>query len=131
MAASNIFVQPIHLGLGAKAKVQPPMAGMEWYADYAARTADDGREGRLVSAFSFTENWRVWEMHPAGDEVAICLSGTMTLHQELADGTCATVTLEAGESIVNPPGCWHTADVDGPVSALFITAGAGTEHRPR
>ena len=26
---------------------------------------------------------------------------------------------------------WHTADVAGPATALFITAGLGTRHRPR
>jgi quercetin dioxygenase-like cupin family protein len=70
-------------------------------------------------------------MHPAGDEAVICLEGAMTLHQEMGDGSTATVTLGPGEYAVNPPGCWHTADIDGPATALFITAGEGTEHRPR
>ena len=26
---------------------------------------------------------------------------------------------------------WHTADIESEASALFITAGLGTEHRPR
>ena len=51
--------------------------------------------------------------------------------QEHADGTAATVTIVAGEYVVNPPGTWHTADVEGAATALFITAGVGTEHRPR
>jgi hypothetical protein len=29
------------------------------------------------------------------------------------------------------PGCRDTADVDGAASALFITAGLGTQHKPR
>ena len=43
----------------------------------------------------------------------------------------ATLTLGAGEYAINDPGTWHTADVDGSATALFITAGQGTEHRPR
>ena len=39
--------------------------------------------------------------------------------------------LDAGQAIVNPPGVWHTADVDGEATALFVTAGLGTEIRPR
>ncbi|TFG91990.1 MAG: hypothetical protein E4H11_10040 [Myxococcales bacterium] len=58
------------------------------------------------------------------------LSGRMTLHQEL-DGGVRTVVLEAGHAIVNPPGVWHTADIEGEASALFITAGMGTENRER
>ena len=55
----------------------------------------------------------------------------MTLHQEMADGSTASVTLGPGEYAVNPPGCWHTADIDGEASALFITAGMDTELKPR
>lgn len=131
MTHPNIFKQPIHLGLGATAVPQSELTGMEWYEDYAKRVADDGAEGRLVMAYSFTENWDVWEMHPKGDEAVICLVGGMTLHQEMADGNKASVTLSAGDYAVNPPGCWHTADVDDEATALFITAGMGTEHRPR
>jgi mannose-6-phosphate isomerase-like protein (cupin superfamily) len=131
MTQPDIFAQPLHLGLGATAVIQPPFTGMEWYAAYSDRNAADGAEGRLVSASRFTENWDIWEMHPSGDEVVICLSGAMTLHQEFADGTTACVTIGANQYAINPPGCWHTADIDGEASALFITSGLGTEHRPR
>jgi len=55
----------------------------------------------------------------------------MTLHQEMADGSKASVTIGAGDYAINPPGAWHTADIDGEATALFITAGMGTQHRPR
>jgi mannose-6-phosphate isomerase-like protein (cupin superfamily) len=104
---------------------------MEWYEDYAARSASDGIEGRLVSLYTFTENWDSWEMHPSGAEVVLCTAGAMTIHQEMTDGSRATVTLGPGDYAINPPGAWHTADVAGEATALFITAGFGTEHRPR
>jgi mannose-6-phosphate isomerase-like protein (cupin superfamily) len=122
---------PLHLGLGAKALPQPEFTGMEWYARYAARAAADGNEGRLVSLYTFTESWTNWEMHPAGDEVVVCTAGEITLIQEAPGGAERRVTLQAGEYAVNPPGVWHTADVSSPASALFITAGLGTDHRPR
>lgn len=122
---------PIHLGLGARAVPQPEFTGMEWYAAYSDRNAGDGREGRLVSMYTFTENWTSWEMHPAGDEVVICVAGTMTLHQEKPDGSAETLTLAAGEYAINAPGVWHTADIDESATAVFITAGEGTQHRPR
>jgi quercetin dioxygenase-like cupin family protein len=131
MTAPRLEERPIHLGLGATAVAEPPFTGMDWYAGYGERHAGDGAEGRLVSMYTFTESWDSWEVHPAGAEVVLCLEGAMTLHQEHADGTAETVTIGAGEYAINPPGTWHTADIDGPATALFITAGLGTEHRPR
>lgn len=122
---------PLHLGLGATAIAQPEFTGMDWYEGYGARHSGDGKEGRLVSMHTFSENWGSWEMHPEGDEVVLCLSGVITLHQEMRDGSTATMTICAREYVVNSPGCWHTADVEGEATALFITAGLGTEHRPR
>ena len=130
-AVHDLRTHPVHLGLGAVAEAQPAFTGMEWYAAYSTRTAADGAEGRLVSMYDFAESWDSWEMHPAGDELVVCLSGAITLHQELADGGARTVHLGPGEYAINPPGAWHTADVDGPATALFITAGEGTRHRPR
>lgn len=120
----------IHLGLGATATVQPPFDGMPWYAAYGARNASDGAEGRLVSMFSFTEPWTTWEMHPKGAEVVICTAGEMTLVQEI-DGEVKRTTIGPGEYAINPPGVWHTADVSETATGIFITAGLGTEQRPR
>ena len=39
--------------------------------------------------------------------------------------------LNPGEYAINDPGVWHTADVESEATALFITSGEGTEHRPR
>jgi mannose-6-phosphate isomerase-like protein (cupin superfamily) len=122
---------PVHLGLGAKATVQEPFDGMEWYERYGARNAADGVEGRLVSIHTFSESWSTWEMHPRGDELVVCLSGRITLHQELPDGTKRTCTLEPKQAVINRPGVWHTADVTAPATALFVTAGEGTEIRSR
>jgi len=81
--------------------------------------------------FSFSEPRDAWEMHPHGSEVVLCTAGRMTIHQEHADGSRNSVTLEAGQYAINEPGTWHTAEVDGAATAVFITAGLGTEHRPR
>ncbi|HUF73811.1 MAG TPA: cupin domain-containing protein [Gammaproteobacteria bacterium] len=131
MSAIEISKSYIHLGLGATAVPQPEFTVMEWYAEYGARNADDGNEGRLVCMLEFTESWTTWEVHPNGAEVVLCTSGRMTLHQEHPDGKRGTVTLEPGQYVVNPPGVWHTADIEGKATAVFITAGAGTEIRPR
>ena len=129
--AKSLYTHPIHLGLGATAVAQPEFTGMEWYEEYSRRNAADGQEGRLVSLYRFDESWAMWECHPLGEEVVACIEGSMTLHQEMADGTKASVTLGPGDYAINPAGAWHTADIDGSALALFITAGEGTEHRPR
>lgn len=121
---------PLHLGLGARATPEPAFTGIEWYGAYSERHAADGAEGRLVSMYAFGESWTSWEMHPNGDEVVLCTAGEITLVQELPDGVKKTV-LRAGEYAINPRGVWHTADVAAPCTAVFITAGLGTEHRSR
>ncbi|EIZ79251.1 hypothetical protein WSK_2096 [Novosphingobium sp. Rr 2-17] len=131
MTAPDLRACPIHLGLGAKALAQPPFTGMDWYEAYAARTAADGAEGRLVSLYDFSDNWTAWEMHPTGDEVVVCLAGEMTLIQESPGGAFHSQPLAAGQYAINPAGTWHTADVEQTATALFITAGQGTQHRPR
>ena len=129
----HLPTHPAHLGLGATASVEPEFTGMEWYAAYAERHAADGIEGRLVSQYDFDANWDSWEVHPHGAELVLCTAGTLTLHQEHEDGTTDSVTLHPGDYAVNPPGTWHTADVPaGTVAtAVFITPGLGTRHRPR
>ena len=126
----SLFTHPVHLGLGATALAQPEFDGMEWYAAYAERTAADGIEGRLVSLYRLEDSWDSWEMHPSGDEVVLCVDGSITLIQERG-GNETQITLRAGDYAINAPRVWHTADVSSPVTALFITAGQGTEHRPR
>lgn len=121
---------PLHLGLGARVVPQPEFTGLEWYAAYGERTVADGAEGRLVSLHTFTESWTSWERHPLGDEAVICTAGEITLIQELPEGPLK-VTLGAGDYAINPRGVWHTADIDKQATALFITSGLGTEHRPR
>ncbi len=122
---------PLHLGLGATATVEPEFTGMEWYAGYGERHLADGKDGRLVALHHFRADWPVWEMHPHGAEVVVCTAGALTLHQEFPDGRTQSVVIGPGEGAINPPGVWHTADVAGAASALFITAGWGTEHRAR
>ena len=132
MSSYLIRKRPVHLGLGAMAVVEPEFTGsMDWYVDYGQRHQSDGVEGRLVSQFSFDKPWYMWEMHLAGSEVVLCIAGRITLYQEHADGMPNKVSIEPGEYAINEPGTWHTADVQGNTTAIFIIAGLGTQHRPR
>lgn len=130
MPKHNLSETPLHLGLGATALVQPRFDGVEWYEAYGERTEKDGVDGRLVSMHTFSESWNTWEMHPLGHEVVLCVSGEITLIQEI-DGEERSETLQMGECAINAPGVWHTADVSRAATAVFITAGTGTEIRGR
>ena len=54
---------------------------------------------------------------------ALATAETKVLNEE--------VTLRAGEYAINPPGVWHIAHIETEATAVFITAGEGTQHRPR
>lgn len=121
----------VHLGLGATARQLP---GFSWSAEYleayGAATADDGKEGRLVSVLAHREDWKGWERHPAGEELVVVLSGRLRVIHDLPGGE-SSVVLGPLEGLVNPSGVWHTADVLEEGLGLYVTPGVGTEHRPR
>ena len=128
----DIARHPIHLGRESSATVEPAFTGeMSWYMDYVQRHAGDGNEGRLVSMATFEQPWDSWEVHHGGHEIVHCTHGEITLHQEHEDGSTDQVTIGPGQYAINPPGTWHTADVSGSATALFITGGERTDHRPR
>jgi len=68
-------------------------------------------------------------MHPNADEFVYLLSGSVELLLEQALGV-KSVALQGRGAVVVPRGIWHTAKVLAPSRMLFVTMGAGTEHRP-
>ena len=129
--AFDLSTTHVHLGLGATATPVPDFQwNPEFLAEYGARFAADGDEGRLVCVFDQPATWDSWERHPAGEEVVVLLAGRVDVIQDI-DGEHRKVELRPGEALVNPAGVWHTADVHEPGRALFITPGRGTENRPR
>lgn len=129
----SLIEQPVHLGRGGSAVIEPVFDGPDWYAGYDDRHGADGGEGRLVTRWQFDASWDSWEMHPVGAEMVLCIAGSLTLIQSHPDGRTERLELGAGDYAINPPGIWHTADLaDGDTAdCLFITTGAGTEHRAR
>lgn len=86
--------------------------------------------GRLLGATAQTTDWPHWEMHPAGDEILILMSGAFALLIERADGVVDTIEMRAGSTCVVPRGLWHRGLAREPGQLIFITPGAGTQHRP-
>jgi mannose-6-phosphate isomerase-like protein (cupin superfamily) len=100
----------------------------EFWEKIDTRPELDG--GRLVGTFHNAEDWGVWEMHPAGDEVVCLLSGAIDVVLEEEHGE-RIVELEPGSTCIVPRGVWHTANVREPGDTLHITRGEGTQHKPR
>lgn len=130
-SAIDLLTMPIHLGLGSRAR---PIDGFAFdqavLRAYSEAVADDGAEGRMVVVIDEEGRGDHWERHPSGDEVIVCLSGTVTVERQGPEGP-HQVLLQPGEATVNPAGAWHAVDAHGTARLLTITPGLGTEHRQR
>lgn len=116
----------LHLGEGPDIAVIPVTP--DFWATIDQRT--DLHTGRLITGFSMSDDWDVWEMHPAGDEVIVVTEGEVRFHLDDGEST-DPITVGAPNYIVVPTGTWHTADALGTAHLLIVTWGEGTTHRPR
>ena len=83
----------------------------------------------LVSEFECSADWANWEMHPHADEFVYLLSGE-AVFQLQGEAGVIDIPLKGRRAVVVPRGVWHTAKVSVPSRMLFVTLGAGTQHRP-
>lgn len=127
MERGSFDLRERYLVLDDGPEARPIDVGPDFWSTIGARDDLDG--GRLMTAFHMSEDWRHWEMHPAGDEVLFVASGMLTLVLMEAGGH-RTVELRAQETFVVPRGVWHTARVGEAAFLVAITRGAGTRHRP-
>ena len=85
--------------------------------------------GWLTAIYRFERDTPTWEMHPAGDELLVLLSGVIDIVLE-GDGGNRIVELRAGKSCIVPRSTWHRQVVRTPGEELAITYCKGTQHRP-
>jgi quercetin dioxygenase-like cupin family protein len=126
---------PIHLGSEVgRSNPAVPLPGFGFdgpsFEAYIAKHCTMGAPGRLIMVESTPTNWGAWERHTEGDEIVIVLEGKATLIQEV-NGVQNRTTVGPGSTMINPAGVWHTADVEEPMKAIYITPCPGTQHRPR
>lgn len=125
---TQIFSTYLHVLDGGRLGLVP--APRTFWGDLAEGKFPELDQGRLLSAISFDEACSSWERHPGGDELVMLLSGRATVVLE-ESGVEREVALEApGDYVMVPRNTWHTARTSVPTSMLFLTPGAGTEHRP-
>jgi len=116
-----------YIHLRADDSAQTMEGGAKFWASIGKR--DDLDAGRLIGKTGQSKDWDQWERHPAGDEILVLLSGEMDLVLDMPKGE-ERARVRAGETFVVPKGVWHRAIVHKAGELMFITPGAGTEHRP-
>lgn len=126
---------PIHMGsqVGAD-KPAVPLPGFtfdnEGFESYVARHCTSDAPGHLIMVCTTPTDWNAWECHRAGDEIVIVLEGKAVFIQEIGKEE-RRAAVGPGSTMINPAGVWHTADVEEPMKAIYITPCPGTRHRPR
>ena len=80
----------------------------------------------LISSYAFDEDWPTWEVHPAGDEFVILVSGDADLVLAGEDGDDTIRLTEPGTFAIVPRDTWHTARFRSHSVMMFITPGEGT-----
>lgn len=127
---SNCFnLESTYVVLEENGDAIPVEVSDRFYVDLAAKFGDF-KGKRLISHYTFNKDWDSWEMHPAGEEVVCLLSGRVDFVLEQDGGEKTLALSSSGAYLLVPRGIWHTAKVHEPSSVLFITPGAGTQHRP-
>ncbi len=126
----DLSVTPIHLDSEGPAVPLESFGfdGPSFEAYIAKHCAND--PGRIVMVETSPSNWMHWERHTLSDEIVIVLEGRADFIQEIS-GENVVIPVQAGSTIINPKGVWHTADVSEPLRAIYITPCKGTEHRER
>lgn len=118
------------LHVGESGKIDEIPVSESFWTDLANNAFPQLEQGRLMSAFTFSEPWSTWERHPAGEELVLLISGAATLVLEEASVERAVSLSTPGAYVLVPRNVWHTARTSEPTTMLFLTPGAGTEHKP-
>lgn len=127
MAANSFALGPNYIHLGDEGAATPVPVGPDFWQRIAERR--ELHEGRLLTYFHLGPGNVHWEMHPAGEEILILVSGKTAILLEEPHGRQRRVQLGAGEAFIVPRGTWHAFEVAEPGELLAITPGAGTEVR--
>ena len=126
--ARNILSTYLHFG--DKGEAGTIDVSDSFWAALSSGAMPELDQGRLMSAFSFSEPWATWERHPEGDELVMLLAGAVTVVLEVQGEEKSVALTDPGAYVLVPRGVWHTARTSVPTTLLFLTPGAGTEHRP-
>jgi mannose-6-phosphate isomerase-like protein (cupin superfamily) len=126
---SSINILSTYLHFRDDGRADPIPVGDSFWGEMAAGKYPHLNQGRLLSAFTFSEPWSTWERHPAGEELVMLLSGSATVLLEESSQERTVQLSVPGSFVLVPQNVWHTAKTSVLTTMLFLTPGAGTEHR--
>ncbi|RYG96311.1 MAG: cupin domain-containing protein [Alphaproteobacteria bacterium] len=127
-SAKDILSTYLHFQDGGRAEAIP--VSESFWGEMAGGEHPQLDQGRLMSAFSFSEPWSMWERHPVGEELVMLLSGAATLVLEESGNEKFVELNTPGSYVLVPQNVWHMAITNVPTTMVFLTPGSGTEHRP-
>ena len=128
--ASARHVESTYLRLGNDASIESFEVNPRFWERLQAGELGDFHNEYLVSTHTAATDWKVWEVHPNGDEMVCLLAGKATFILEREDGNKSVALTGLGSFLVIPRDTWHTVTIEEEATILFITAGEGTRHRP-
>lgn len=124
-------INTTHLRLRPDGSAEKLPVDASFWPNLIAGKLGDFHNEYLVTTASFDTNWPTWEIHPNGDEIVVLMSGAVDFVLETAEGHRTMEVRKPGDYAFVPKGTWHTANPLQPTTMLFITAGEGTNVRPR
>ena len=128
--AFNLLSTFVHLERGSAAGARAsaiPLTPAFWRDLRAGRRRVNGR---LMGVVRRARNSDHWEVHPAGDELLVRLSGEMEVLFQRGSRRRRVKLGARSPCCIVPKGVWHTLHVKKPGTLLFVTPGAGTQVRP-
>lgn len=126
-----LHVATTHLRLKSDGRAECLQVTPRFWPDLVAGKYGTFHHEYLVTSHTFETPWTSWEKHPHGDEIVILLAGSAELLLETATGEQVVLLQGPGDYVLVPMNTWHTANAAFSTTLLFITAGEGTEARPR
>lgn len=126
-SARDILSTYVHFRHDDRADEVPVSAA--FWSELASGQREELNQGRLMTAFAFSEPWSSWERHPAGEELVMLISGSARVVLDEPGGKREVELYTPGAYLLVPRNVWHTAKTSIQTTVLFLTPGAGTELR--